>query len=499
MKNKISDILLGLVFMLGLTACYEDKGNYDYLPETAVKFENIEDSYVITQFDTLKISPVLTMAEGNYKYSWRIWSNELTGSVMEEIAADKELNYRVNQVPGSYTMVFAITDTDKKTNEYLTMRLDVLGEITEGWMVLHEKDGKSDFDLLLSPYFSNRVKQDIHFRSLYESVNGEPLPGGRGVKVTNYYNGNFQYVYVLAENAGVRLSAVNMKKMYDLSSLVVDGKPLKPQAYGWLPWGTMNYFAEMLISDGRLYIGPFGENQFAEPIFRNGGSYKAAPFIPTKHSWMLRGVVYDELNGRYLKVENTVFTFEEFPAATGALFDWNHMNAHMLHSELGFKDYEYSVMEDWTTGKRTMYVMDFTTEEDRFAIALYPTDGCPAFDKASCFAVGRRGNVFFYGAEDKVYLYDYSGSNSAKAVVEVPAGEQITHMKILKPNEDYYMTNHPYDNKVLIFSTFNEQTREGKVYMYYINEANGALDKASGKVYAGFGEIIDMDFNYPKY
>ena len=35
--------------------------------------------------------------------------------------------------------------------------------------------------------------------------------------------------------------------------------------------------------------------------------------------------------------------------------------------------------------------------------------------------------------------------------------------------------------------------------MYNINESNGDLDRATEKVFSGFGEILDMEYNYPKY
>lgn len=502
MKKMIQNIGIGLLLLLGLTACYEDKGNYDYhlLPE--VKLNSLEETYWVTQFDTLKISPEVELGgkpEEDYVFSWKIWSDGLDGSVMDTISFGKELRYPVTEVPGSYTMIFSVCNRITQVKTYKTMKLKIQGIINEGWMVLHEKDGKTDFDLLMTPFISNRVTKEVRLSNCYEQINKASLPGGKGVKIGSYFAGRFQYVYVLTENGGVRLSAVNMQKMYDLSSLVLDGKPLKPMYYAGLPWGNMTYLSEMLISDGRFYISLFGANLFAEPVLRDGMSYQAAPYAVRWLEWSLKAAVYDESQGRFLKVGNDVLSFMEFPPALGAPFDWNHMDAHMVYMEAGFNKYEYAVMEDWTTQLRSLYVLNFLTEDNQYAIAVYPTDQCPEFASANSFAVGGRGNVFYYSAGHKLYFYDYSGSNKAKEILEAPAGEVITHLGILKPNEDYYMKNHPYDNKVLMVTTYNEQTGEGKIYMYYINEANGAVDKSSVKVYGDFGKIIDMNFNYPKY
>ena len=75
-------------------------------------------------------------------------------------------------------------------------------------------------------------------------------------------------------------------------------------------------------------------------------------------------------------------------------------------------------------------------------------------------------------------------------------------MKILKPNVSFSKTSkidHVYSNKVLILSTYNENTKEGKVYMYYFNESNGTIDLSSERVFTGFGEILDMEYNWAKF
>ena len=81
----------------------------------------------------------------------------------------------------------------------------------------------------------------------------------------------------------------------------------------------------------------------------------------------------------------------------------------------------------------------------------------------------------------------------------MPSGEKITGMKILKPLVDRFITSHPYNNNVLILSTHNESTGEGKVYMYYFNESTGVIEVESEKVFDGFGRILDLNYNFAKY
>ena len=500
MKTKIGNIIAGLILIFGFTAGYEDKGNYDYTSLPDIQVDSLVEIYSVTQFDALKIKPEVHL-DGleNFSYSWRIWTDALANSEFIEISDQKELKYQVKEIPGSYTMVFTVTDEKRNVNVYKSMKLKVQGVVTDGWMILHEKEGKSDFDLLISPFFTNRVSKDSRFINMYEAMNGETLPGGKGVRISSYFTGNYQYVYVMTENAGVRLSAINMQKMSDLSSLILDGKPLKPENYSFIPYGSLNRFAEEVISDGRYYISNFGYNLFTEPVCRDGLTYQAAPYMPRWLAWGMRGVIYDQLHGRFLMVVNSVLNFEKMTPTAGSIFDWNKMNATMIYLESGFNKYEYAVMQDWTTGKRALCVIDFKGEGGTYAIAEYATDKCPEFAQADGFAIGGRGNVFYYSAGNQVYLYDYSGANEAKSVIKMTNDEIITNLELQKPNEGYYMKNHPYDNKVLVVATYNEKTGEGKVYMYYVNEANGTVDLASVKVWKGFGRILDVEFNYAKY
>ena len=89
-------------------------------------------------------------------------------------------------------------------------------------MVLQEKDGKTDFDLIMSPYFSNRVTQDEILHDVYKTINGESL-AGRGVKIGSFFCiGRYQNVVVLTDKGGVRLSAITMQKTFDMSTLMLD-------------------------------------------------------------------------------------------------------------------------------------------------------------------------------------------------------------------------------------------------------------------------------------
>ncbi|MDE7374882.1 MAG: hypothetical protein K2M86_06125, partial [Odoribacter sp.] len=382
----------------------------------------------------------------------------------------------------------------------------VQGAFTEGWMVLQEKEGKTDFDLIMSPYFSNRVENDEILHNVYETANGEPLEG-RGVVINGYFCiGRYQEVVVFTDKGGARLSAITMQKTFDVSTLMRDMSSWKPESYifwhyYWSP-GRQGY--EAVVSNGRFYMYNTYDsdfNTYTEPILENGLTYKASPYAPTWfYSGDYWGILYDEIGGRFLGIDPDRWILRDLASATKEQpFDWGNMHASLRYMETGYNNYEYGLFEDWDTKKMTLCVFNFDVIPN-IAVEKYSADNCPDLENAKYFAVGAHGPVFLYATDRDIYRYDYAGTNAGEKLHTLAkADEKITGMKIFKPGIDNYFAGHPYDNRVLILSTYNESKKEGKIYMYHINDVNGTIDVASEKVFDGFGEILDMAYNYPKY
>lgn len=506
--KKVIYIIIPLLIILA--SCYDDKGNYDYtnLPDIAIK---AKDTVNITQLHTLKLSADVNLngdTEADYEFSWRIWSNNIGGVNQQKVIGNtRNLVYEVTDTPGTYTLVLTVRNkiTDVKT--YKQIHLVVSGSITEGIMVLQEKDGKSDFDLIMSPYFSNRVSTDEILHNCYETVNGESLTG-RGVKIGSFFAlGRYQEVIVLTDKDGVRLSAVSMQKTYDISTLMYDMSSWKPENYiSWRYYSSpCTYAFDGIISDGRIYERAATPSSsfpiYTEPILKDGMTYKASPYVPQWYPvWRYQGIIYDEENGRFLSFDGNTWILKELPVATEEQpFNWGNMHATLRYMETGYNNYEYGLFEDWITHKLTLCVFNFMTTPN-IGVGKYMADNCPELQDARYYAVGSLGPIFLYATDRNIYRYDYNGTNTGEKIYTlIDPNEKITGMKIFKPCIDVFITSHPYNNKVLILSTYNVNKKEGKIYMYYINEVNGMIDIASEKVFEGFGEILDMEYNFPKY
>jgi hypothetical protein len=51
-------------------------------------------------------------------------------------------------------------------------------------------------------------------------------------------------------------------------------------------------------------------------------------------------------------------------------------------------------------------------------------------------------------------------------------------------------------NQFVYIATYNETTKEGKVYNIKIDQTNGNIDPTTQKVYEGFGRVTDMSYKW---
>ncbi|MEY8686718.1 PKD-like family lipoprotein [Bacteroides sp. AN502(2024)] len=513
MRNILILYLCFIGLTMNLSACYEDRGNYDYseLPHITIQ---AKDTVHATQFTTLELPVEMNLDDydsKDYEFSWRLWPNDIGGVWKQKtIANTKDLSYAVTEIPGSYSLVLTCHNKQSGVNTYKQILLVVQGVITEGWMVLHEKDGKTDFDLVMSPYFSNRVDKDLILHNVYQSVNGEQLEG-RGVKIGSFFCiGRYQNVTILTDKGGARLDAITMQKIFDISTLMPDMSNWKPENYLFYHyyWSPARFGYDAIISNGHFYeysaMGAMGFTTYIEPILKDEMTYRSAAYAPRYFDYYL-AIIYDELGGRFLcfpKHNNgsSTWILQEMPDnASGTVCNIKNMHAKLRYMDTGFNNYEYGLFEDWDTHANALYAFNFdaSVNVDK---AMYSAANCPDIQKADYFALGDLGPVFYYATDRDIYQYDYMGTNTGKKVYSLANNEErITGMKIFKPCVDRFIRSHPYNNKVLMISTYNGFSKEGKLYMYYINVSNGAIDVSSEKVIGGFGEILDMEYNFAKY
>lgn len=505
MKNKIY-LLLGF-FCLLLMSCYKDKGNYDYTELPEVSIENIKDSYSIAQLDTLVLSPEIITEDNLYNdddwyYIWRIYPKE---NSIDTIGQERILSYYFKEDPGVYHIYFTAINKQTELKYSKDIEINLAGVYMDSWMVLYEKNGECDFDLLNDRFFTKYDQnKDIYYKGVYKMIHGNAFPG-KPVKIAPYYYPYTQYNYIFSDQGGERLSVTSMETLQDMSNFLLGGKglPFKGYCFTYKTSGLSGI--EILFAGERIFMSTRGtgsQDGFTEPICRNGLTYRAAPFAARRVRFPMGTAFYDEEHCRFLEVSGSgnTFVIQEIADTPDNKFSLNNMDATMVFMDNGFNQNEYAVMRNRTTGIYSLYALSFYNA-NRYAEAKYEMTQCPDIEHAISYAVGSRAEVFYYATPDNVYLYDYKVNNKADICIHnlnLSAEEEITCLRIFRPNE-YYAMEHKYDNKVLFVATYNSNTDKGKIYMYYINESNGNVDENSIKTIEVEGKIKDMAYHYGVY
>lgn len=485
-----------LLIALLMLSCYDDKGNYNYkdLPEFNIDSLEVYD-YVRMQDEILQLAPVVKYAgnESDLSFLWTIrlenpkYDEDIRGyHPVDTLSEEKSLNYTVNLPVNQYVIDFTIYNKVLDTKQFMSFNLDVQSAYSKGWMLLVEREDGSDIDFIkTSKFFSDiDAASETVYKNIYSIANGKKLNKGNTLVQDYLSNGNGN-IYVLDENAGGRLSTVDLSETKSFTELFTFPEDVnKPTAIGF----SRNR-SRYVVNNGQVHCD-FRNNGFEPSLVPDNNGYDAAPFILYTTTGGPGAVIYDNLNRRFLQIPLWTKKTGVYEAATvDALFDMNNIGKDIVHMENGFNGYAYNIFKDVDAENYYLYVFDVNTI-DQAPIELYSMENCTDIANATCFAFGTRGNVCYYTVDNKIYQYNYFGANDSDLEYEFAAGEKVVSMKIYK---DMATEKDPeLDSKVLVVATYNESSKAGKVYMFDINETNGSVSSDGIKSYDVDGKVIDM-------
>ena len=147
----ITALFLGLVF----TACYNDKGNYDYQKINEIAIGNLGERHdLVYKSDTLKIEPDLWFTDENrederYVFEWKAvpeFNNANPGGV---IGHERNLKWPVELLPGMYYLYFKVFDkeTGLMWREYT--EIDIKTAVSKGFLLIGEnRDGSTGVEMI---------------------------------------------------------------------------------------------------------------------------------------------------------------------------------------------------------------------------------------------------------------------------------------------------------------------------------------------------------------
>lgn len=511
-----------LLFCMFLSSCFDDKGNYDYIKLDEIMIDTsgkgIQATYSVNQFEKLSI-PVKVSQMGkdtsNLRCEWTVFSDNqgVDNKTKPQLLSSKpEFNEEIGLKPGSYILLFSVTDKTSGVKEEVKFGLNVSALLKSGWLVAYEDaEGMTDVAIINDKVLAPSVTTDQVILDMFSKVNGRKL-NGSALQLSHVrmqiYPPYPPAIYILTDGESVRVNDQD----FSLFGKVSEWFFVKPAIDKFQVHVLSGYGSEFIVNDGKIHYNDMGvfaqadQKKFPVEVI---GKYYAEPWLVTKNSSNVTTVFYDRLSQKFRTLSGYPVKLTDLSEQSGSpAFDCRNVGMDMLYLESGFDGITLAVMEA-SDHKRYLLECDFNNLSG-IARGKYLFSGYPGTDQAKYFSFGNKGKVFMYATDKEVYAFDYASVTPSVSADpwKAPENEMITCMKLFRsiplvsiagrfpynPNSSYILG---MESKLIFIATYNEKTGEGFVYRYNINESNGVIDRSSEVKYRGFGKVTAMGHKLP--
>lgn len=514
---RLKNILYVGLLSLGVMACAEDKGNYDYRELTELEISGVEEDISVLTYEHLRLNPDLGAAakqEDQYDYEWKVInldeSNEVT-----VIGDTRKLDYQVELAAGIYTLFFTVTEKESGLYWQTNYRLTVSDTTTEGWMVLCSDNGLARLDMV------SAVTGEIYTNLLKNNKDMPEYRGPRKIQWLPKYTVQDSPYYLLTDEGATRLgkNKFTWKEEYDFKYEVATLANLSPYSITLAGFGKMivsdteAYYNETISIDGLYgtkvnkdfgvapYIGAnVGATMYAAVyLMYDIDNKRFVTYCPMMRSEVLGGyeplqeITEMEETARKAKGSDKVVgdAFESYPVG----YDYVYMENTKYDAGNAKMGTTYTLLKD-KDGNFHLYGIqlgDFML----FADCTYIIGRAYYGDLSACRDIGKEGNLYAFSSLRNYMYYSVGGTLYRVDLSEKPlkaerqftlSGETITCLKF---NLYQKSENAKRSFDLVVGSTKNGQ---GTLRIYEGLSAEGDFSSVTPVVYTGFAEIVDATY-----
>lgn len=513
-------------------SCIKDKSefNINHLDEVTIDTTGLPKDYTVFQNDSLIIVPKITLdgkESAKLKFNWTI---NAYGGYERLLGTRADLKALITEIPSptSYTLILRATDSTNNVKAFFTWPIKVISPFGAGLVVADNKDGKNtDVHVIAAYNFTPDIMDDETtpkiIRNAYSNANGSLIQG-----IVNELQFAQRYsvkdVTFMTDKSLIRIDPNSYLKI----AMDNDFFTIAPQRIAPMDLSTLNAVNphQYIINNGKAYGRNTDGGWFVYPYLSSDNldyqAYKIAGLQRPSNIQANGGVLYDELNNRFMLIPsvinvgtNPVTPFPTTNTTPAPAFDPHKMgDKTCLKLFEGYNDRIIAIMKERSQDKLYAYQIKITNPATGgMGIGMHDLNALSDIKQAKYFTCSMSEEVLFYGTESKVYTTSIQPGTSATSALRYscPAGEKITGMKMYTGigGSGYInipSTSDPTDwskrvqmsaaNRMLILSTYNESTKEGKIVTIPIQTlGNGGLvtDPAYISSYGGFGYITAFD------
>ena len=494
MKN-IRSLFILMVFSFAFSACYKDKGNYEYTPVNELSFSNFdtENGYKTNFGELLTISPQIkgTLdpdgSKNGYTYEWSI---QIDGKD-SVISTEKILNVRLEVPPGLYTLKLIVKDTASGVQYPVRTQLLLSTKVFEGYMVLNDVNGKSRLDMITYYRTDNVFEQ--HTDVLAEMNSALPVQG-KPLQVycmeTEYFARTPQTyrIYMVTETGTYKIdpetfgyAALNDFK-YEMTGQI----PTSFMPQGMICILQNGYMPLTFLAEGsNIYRREYGAPTFPySPVNVYAGAglpFKAFPQIAAITD---KAVIFNMDKRTFTSAPFSSRNVTDMAPASGF-----PVGKDMVYMEGQASGNSYAVLKD--PGTANYYFMKFQPSWP-YVYYLDPMNATD-IDKAEHFAVSPDLAYLFYSVGGKLYEYDNFLKTSFLMLDK--GASKITHISFQRFFNRSVYAKYTEWSKLLILGSYNPAVNEGSngtLELYSVPAVNAALQLKNS--WTGFGKITSVSY-----
>lgn len=425
MKKYVYIIVMS-VMIIGFNGCYDDEGNYEYQELNTIEIADIEEEYVIEQFETFSITPDIAQSllddESNLEYLWHMYPFDRKNE-SDTLSFERNLNVPVKSVPGHYTAILKVTDTNTGVFYKRQFKVSVINSYSNGLMILSSINNKANLAFLNA---ADKLYQDVYF-----SVNGD-YAGENPVAVNYVKNRYNQDVLIMCqdERGGVLTDGISFSNSGEYKDLFWIA-PESPQPSFYYNFGGMG--DDAIMDNGSLYTRGFimmPPIKFEAPQTLNTDLAPALFYFDSSSS-----AIYDN-NGEKFMMKG-YWTTGEVIDMPDEIFNPANLGMQMLCGAKGFKGDGYGLFFDDETS--TYWALSFGgSGSSVLPLTKVDVTSSTEIAQATSYVISSLSPQIFYAVDNKLYCLD-ALNNVTKLVYSFDAEVTIDHIELEKDADDRVM------------------------------------------------------------
>jgi hypothetical protein len=427
MKRSLSIILT--TWLLMLTACYKDKGNYTYqFPEEPV-VSGLDTLYTLWVGDSLTIEPRVTIGQATPDVSFQ-WKIVIAEEFRDTIFSGPALKIAFGLGPNRYSAQLTITDHSNGMKYFYPFTIQGKTDFSTGIAVLSQESGQSQLSF---------IKPDGNVQSrIYAAMHGDNLPGGPRQLIpmvmrwiTPKATRSYWVICTDGSDPAVQLDPNTMKRIKTLRQNFFDAPAAAATGY----FENNDEGVLRGVINGKIYVGAsqtfYGSDvygMFGHPAQGDYELYERAVFNSAPYF-----LGYEKNRKQIVAFTNfgsAAYIGTSYTVTDANAFDPTNIGLDALHFEqINFNNC-YLFAKD---ASNTIYECMFTPRFMGF-IQIQPMYKRPfpqpALITASTKWAGSPFEVFYFTSGDKIYRYNPT-NQEIKPLTTDFGGKTVSMVKVI--------------------------------------------------------------------